>query len=214
MVNHCTFYYCGYENVPVIDARNVDVATIQNCIFSQSSQFASLVELYSWSQIMYTDAYATGDITLYPNVTLGAGILYEDPQFSNPSEGQFDLLAASVLYDHPGNQGVAYGDRRRHDPSVIQAIHDQPILAYELVSNYPNPFNGETTLRISLENDSHVDVQIFDLTGRQLLHPVSHRFAAGGHSLSLNLTTFESGVYLCKVSMGSDSYMTKMTVIK
>ncbi|NQV40809.1 MAG: T9SS type A sorting domain-containing protein [Candidatus Marinimicrobia bacterium] len=214
MVNQCTFYYCGYDNVPVIDARNVDVATVQNCIFSQSSQFASLVELYSWSQIMYTNIDASGDITLYPNVTLGAGILYEDPQFSNPSEGQFDLLAASVLYDHPGNQGVAYGDRRRHDPSIIQAVDDQPIISHNLVSNYPNPFNGETILSISLENDSQVDVQVYDLTGRQLLHPISNRFTAGAHNLSLNLSAFESGVYLCKVSMGRDHSMTKMTVIK
>ncbi|MBC8374608.1 MAG: T9SS type A sorting domain-containing protein [FCB group bacterium] len=214
MVNHCTFYYCGYDNVPVIDARNVDVATIQNSIFSQSSQFASLVELYSWSQIMYTNAYSTGDITLYPNVTLGAGILYEDPQFSNPSEGQFDLLASSVLYEYPGNQGVAYGDRRRHDPSVIQALDDQPIRSHELVSNYPNPFNGETTLRFSLEQDGQVDVQIFDLTGRQLLHPVSERFARGVYNLALNLDAFESGVYLCKVSLDNQYQMTKMTVIK
>ncbi|MBT7579748.1 MAG: T9SS type A sorting domain-containing protein, partial [Candidatus Marinimicrobia bacterium] len=214
MVNHCTFYYCGYDNVPVINARNVDVATIQNSIFSQSSQFASLVELYSWSQIMYTNANSCGDITLHPNVTLGEGILYEDPLFSNPAEGQFDLLAASVLYDYPGNQGVAYGDRRRHDPSIIQSIDDQPIGSHQLLSNYPNPFNGETTLQLSLERDSQVDVRLFDLTGRQLLHPISHKLTAGAHKLTLNLNAFESGVYLCKVSTGIENYMTKMTVIK
>lgn len=214
MINHCTFYHCGYDNETLIDARNVDVATVQNCIFSESSQFASVVELYSWSQIRYTNVYNSGDISLYPNVTLGAGILYEDPQFANTAEGDFTLLPASVLYDHPGTEGVAYGDRRWHDPSVPQSIDDQPRLSYDLVGNYPNPFNGETTLRFSLEHDSQVDVQIFDLTGRQVSHPVSHRFTAGAHQLPLNLDAFESGVYLCKVSKGSAHEMTKMTVIK
>lgn len=214
MVNHCTFYHCGYNNETVINARNVDVATIKNCIFSESSQSDNLVELYSWSQILYTDVYNSGDISLHPNVTLGAGILYVDPQFANPAEGLLDLVPGSVLYDYPGTDGLAYGDRRRHDPSVPQAI-DQPLENdHELVSNFPNPFNGGTTLRFSLEHDSQVDVQIFDLTGRQVSHPVSHRFTAGAHQLSLNLDAFESGVYMCRVSMGIEQQMTKMTVIK
>ena len=83
-----------------------------------------------------------------------------------------------------------------------------------MLSNYPNPFNGETTLQLSLERDSQVDVRLFDLTGRQLLHPISHKLTAGAHKLTLNLNAFESGVYLCKVSTGIENYMTKMTVIK
>ena len=214
MINHCTFYYCGYDNVPVIDARNVDVATIQNCIFSQSSQFASLVELYSWSQIMYTNVDASGDITLYPNVTLGEGILYEQPQFSNPSEGDFELLASSVLYDHPGNQGVAYGDRRRHDPDIIQSIDSELISSYALISNYPNPFNAGTSLQFSLELAEWVDVIIYDLVGREVAHPVSDNFSAGSQNVHLQLDELESGVYLCKVQSGTQTFMTKMTVIK
>ena len=213
-INHNTFYFCGYENVPVINARNVDVATIQNGIFSQSSQFASLVELYSWSQIQYTNVDASGDITLYPNVVLGAGIIYEAPQFLNPSEGNFTLDPVSVLYNYPGTEGVAYGDRRRHDPSVPQSINHQRIESFELVSNYPNPFNGGTTLRFSLEMDSQVDVTIYDLTGREISHPISNTYLSGLHNIKLGLDALESGIYMARVELGSEVQMTKLTVIK
>ena len=214
MINHCTFYYCGSEGETVIDARNVDVATVQNSIFSESSKFASIVELYSWSQIQYVDVYASGDITLYPNVVQGTGITYEVPQFVNPTEGNFTLDPISVLYNYPGTDGVAYGDRRRHDPSVPQAIEYQLITRPDLVSNYPNPFNGGTTLRFSLENDSQVDVQIYDLTGRQMRQPISGKYPSGTHNIQLGLNELASGVYLCKVDLGSEVLMTKMMVIK
>ncbi len=214
MVNQCTFYNCGYDNLPVIDARNVDVATIQNCIFSESSQFASLIELYSWSQILYTDVHSSGDITLYPNVTLGAGILYADPQFANAPEGLFNLVPESVLYDHPGTQGVAYGDRRRHDPTVIQSLNNQPISSYDLISNFPNPFNAGTNLKFSLDSSGDVAVFIYDLNGRQLSQIVSQKFAAGSHTVHLQLDYLESGLFLCKLVHGDEQFMTKMTVIK
>ncbi len=214
MINHCTFYHCGYDNEPVIDARNVDVATIQNSIFSESSQFSSVVELYSWSQIKYTDVYNCGDITLYPNVTLGDGMLYDDPLFSDVSAANFTLVPESILYENPGTEGVAYGDRRWHDPSVPQSIDEPMVSNPELVSNYPNPFNGSTTLSFYLERDSQVDVSIYDLRGRLLIHPVSEKYTPGNHNLLLDLTNLESGIYLCKVQLGREHQMTKMTVIK
>lgn len=214
MVNHCTFYHCGYDNLPVIDARNVDVATIQNCIFSESSQFASLVELYSWSQILYTDVHSSGDISLHPNVSLGAGILYEDPQFANAPEGLFNLDPESVLYDHPGTEGVAYGDRRRHDPSVIQSVDPQIVSGYALIQNYPNPFNGGTNLRFSLEHPESVTIKLFDLNGREIISTLSQSYSAGSHDIHLQLGYLESGIYLCQLSFGAERLMTKMTVIK
>jgi len=192
----------------------VDGATIKNSVFSESSQFSSVVELYSWSQILYTDVHSSGDITLYPNVSLGAGILYEDPLFSNAAEGLFNLEPESVLYDYPGTEGVAYGDRRRHDPSVIQALNHQPINSFDLISNYPNPFNSGTNLKLSLTSSAWVEVFIYNLKGQQLSHPVSQRFTAGSHTVPLKLDHLESGLYFCKVFHGDAQLMTKLTVIK
>ncbi len=214
MINHCTFYHCGYDNETVIDARNVDGTTIQNCIFAESSQSTSVVELYSWSQIKFTNVYASGEITLYPNVTLGEGMLYEDPAFANAPEGDFTLTPESVLYDHPGTEGVAYGDRRWHDPNVHQSVEPQLVRGYDLIHNYPNPFNGSTNLQIELESNSALHIDIYDLTGRLISSPHSGFYLAGSHTIQLDLGYLESGLYLCSVKNDVTQFMTKMTVLK
>ena len=88
------------------------------------------------------------------------------------------------------------------------------ITSSELVSNFPNPFNGGTTLRFHLGKNTHVQVYIYDVTGKRISQTDFGDYVSGTHYLQLDLGYLDSGIYLCKVVMGNEQQITKMTVIK
>ena len=54
---------------------------------------------------------------------------------------------------------------------------------FALHQNYPNPFNPLTTIRYDLPHDSHVEIIIYDVLGRQVRTLVNKQVSAGYHSV-------------------------------
>ena len=72
-----------------------------------------------------------------------------------------------------------------------------------LISNYPNPFNPESNITLSLNDSYEVSVSVYDINGRH----VDTLFAAGilqagEHRFRWQPDNLPSGVYLLKVSAG------------
>jgi hypothetical protein len=89
-----------------------------------------------------------------------------------------------------------------------------------IVERVPNPFNPTTTIRFDLARDSHVELQIFDVSGRRVRRLVDANLGAargiaeiwngmndGGHRVT-------SGVYLYRLTAGDFSATRKMIVLE
>ncbi len=85
---------------------------------------------------------------------------------------------------------------------------------YAMEQNYPNPFNAETVIRYQLPEDTHVKVQIMDITGRVIVTLVNDRQEAGYKSVTWNARNVASGVYFCKLTAGKFSDMKRLVLIK
>lgn len=214
LINHCTFHEVGSSAYPVINARDVDVTTIQNSIFSSSSTGGNIVELYSWSQIMYTDVYESGALGLHEPANSGEGMLALDPGFTNALIGDFTLTENSELYAYPGSEGEIYGDRNWLDPRFVSITEVEQPKTFRPLKNYPNPFNGSTALQFTLEADAQLSIMILDLRGRPVQELPVKRYTAGQHEVSIDLGGLSSGVYLCRIDGTSYEMMTKLMVIK
>jgi len=64
---------------------------------------------------------------------------------------------------------------------------------------YPNPVKDEFTLRFSLEHQSSVVIEIFDLSGRKV-YEISSSFSRGPHQINYNVNDYISGIYYIKMS--------------
>ncbi len=53
---------------------------------------------------------------------------------------------------------------------------------YSLSQNYPNPFNPATQIKFSIPEASRVNLQIFDITGKEIRTLVNKNFEAGNYS--------------------------------
>jgi uncharacterized delta-60 repeat protein len=86
--------------------------------------------------------------------------------------------------------------------------------AFALHQNFPNPFNPTTTIAFSLEKAGEVRLEVFDITGRQVATVVNARFNAGKHQVVFDASRLSSGVYLYKLTQGTQTIHRKMLLMK
>ena len=63
----------------------------------------------------------------------------------------------------------------------------------------PNPVNDRTVLLYSIEDNSPVDITVFDLTGRALIHQSENGQPAGTYRTELDFNDLPVGMYLCQL---------------
>jgi uncharacterized protein (DUF1501 family) len=85
---------------------------------------------------------------------------------------------------------------------------------FTLSNAYPNPFNPVTQMTYGVKQNSLVDIRVFDLKGRQVLHPVHKVRPAGYYRLNLNGRSLPSGNYSVVMNAGNTTRKTKITVVK
>ena len=88
-------------------------------------------------------------------------------------------------------------------------------MEYNVLANYPNPFNAETTLSFALEHSAHVMIDLFDVQGREVKSVANDVFAAGEHRLSFQAPELTSGSYFAVLRMdGMKVSARRMTLLK
>jgi hypothetical protein len=79
---------------------------------------------------------------------------------------------------------------------------------------YPNPFNPETTIRFGLRVSSRVRLTIYDLLGRQIDLLLDQVEQPGWHSVIWNGSKRASGMYVCRIDIGSVSVSEKILLAR
>ena len=97
---------------------------------------------------------------------------------------------------------VKIGAKVVEEPTDDQGLYTTIIEA--LV--YPNPNNGDFTLRIKLDNEAPIQVDVFNLMG-QLIHTDS--FVAKSIDKPYTLNKILPGMYLVRVKAGRDQQTVK-----
>ena len=72
---------------------------------------------------------------------------------------------------------------------------DLNTLSFELLGNYPNPFNPETVIRYNLPVSGTVSLKIYDSRGELITTLSPGVTESGTHEIHLNLSGKASGVY-------------------
>lgn len=70
---------------------------------------------------------------------------------------------------------------------------------FELVQNFPNPFNPTTRINFNLAVDSRVSIKIFNSIGEEVKTLVSGNYSAGLHNETFDASGLNSGVYVYKI---------------
>ena len=85
----------------------------------------------------------------------------------------------------------------------------------ELLQNVPNPFNGTTQIGYKLENESTVQLNIYNYTGQLISRINEGTKTKGTYQISFDATGLTSGIYFYSISInGQPTDARKMTVLK
>ena len=88
-------------------------------------------------------------------------------------------------------------------------------MEFDLYQNYPNPFNSTTIIPFRLNSGSHVEMAVFDISGKKIGPVQSAYYGAGLNTIEFNALGNASGIYFCKLSVnGQFSKSIKIVLTK
>jgi len=112
---------------------------------------------------------------------------------------------------------------RLGDVSVPTAVDDYTnnrVNSFDLISNYPNPFNPTTTIEFSIPERDLVSVVVYDVLGNKVSTLINNQEIAPGlkrivwNGKDDNNNPMVSGVYIYRITSGNLSATNKMMLLK
>ena len=71
--------------------------------------------------------------------------------------------------------------------------------SFELLSNYPNPFNPSTTVSFKVATESHIRLTVFDMLGRKVATLTDQPYTGGIHQVQWDASAMASGQYIYRM---------------
>ena len=85
------------------------------------------------------------------------------------------------------------------EPTGINNNQPQLPVRFEILGNYPNPFNPTTTIRYSIPSDGKVVLKVFNVLGQQVEKIDLGLQKAGVKEIQFNGKNLSSGTYFYKL---------------
>jgi hypothetical protein len=106
-----------------------------------------------------------------------------------------------------------------HSTKVDLGENDNVPENWELMQNYPNPFNRSTTIPYLLNDNSFVDISIYDFVGKRVKTFIHQDQQAGHYQVRWDGTDHRnrivgSGIYFIKMRKDRESQTRKILFIK
>lgn len=133
-----------------------------------------------------------------------------DTHIAPNASAPFEILT-SVDFDDAASM-TPYINYHYAEPSI--AVDEQPVRSFQLLGNYPNPFNPITTIEFEIPDYQPVRFCVFSLTGQLLDEIVNDHLAPGIHTVIWDGSRYSSGTYLYRITSGNHTLTGRMMLIK
>ena len=108
-----------------------------------------------------------------------------------------------------GEQDVYYG----HIIPQYVAVEDHEKQNLISLTNYPNPFVDQTTIRYTIPSSCQVTLEIIDICGQVIHILISENQPAGFYSIDITGDKLTAGYYFCRLRAGTHSTTTRIVKI-
>lgn len=99
-------------------------------------------------------------------------------------------------------------------PEVMIAYECEIPYEFELMQNFPNPFNPVTKIGYSVNKTNHVKLIIYDVIGNYVTTLVSENQNPGNYYVNFNAADCSSGIYFYTLKLGLNSITKKCLLLK
>lgn len=98
------------------------------------------------------------------------------------------------------------------NPDILGVSESGNQSYFALSQIFPNPANEKTELNFTLPTAEKVNIEIFNALGQKISTLTEKYYTAGINQIELDVSGFQSGIYVCHISVGSESKTIKMCV--
>jgi parallel beta-helix repeat protein len=137
----------------------------------------------------------------------GQPVFYLRTLLNAAPKGNFSILGESELANGAAD---VYANAMLSTPKLV--AEEMPSALQ--VDVYPNPFSGQANLSFSLPEAGQVEVNLYDISGAEIMTLVNEKAGAGHHSRTFSAQGLAEGVYLLKVIQGESQAYTRINLIK
>jgi hypothetical protein len=87
-------------------------------------------------------------------------------------------------------------------------------LSFQLLPNYPNPFNPSTNIQFTVGGRTHAVLNVFDPIGREVAVLLNSEVEKGTHTVQFDGRDLSSGVYFVRLQAGGGVASHKILLLK
>ena len=171
----------------------------------------------SWDACVFADSYIVkrsdtpeGDYTV-----IASGLTeptYTDTDVTG-GETWYYIVSAVNVYDESLNS-----DEVSATPDIPVDVEENPVEFELSLDTYPNPFNSSIRLSYTIEEDSRIRLQIFNMLGQRVATLVNTHMNTGNHTVVWNGrddtgVLMSSGIYLLHLNSEKGSITKKIVLL-
>ncbi|MCB2213307.1 T9SS type A sorting domain-containing protein [bacterium] len=95
------------------------------------------------------------------------------------------------------------------DESSVESLPS----GFALLPSYPNPFNAQTSIRVTLPETSELTISVYNVAGQQVAELVNGPINAGSHEYSFDATHLASGLYFVQAAVPGRMMQTQKVLL-
>lgn len=112
-----------------------------------------------------------------------------------------------------------FPDKREEFEGVLTSSEDDGQIAeipdeFEIIGNFPNPFNPTTNINFELASPGNVAMDVFNVVGQKVATVDVGARSAGNHTFTFDASNLSSGVYIVRMTAGNQVATSRITLIK
>ena len=101
----------------------------------------------------------------------------------------------------------------RYDSTYVGIEGNTLPSIFEVSRPYPNPFNNQFSFLINIKKSQWIDIQLYDIIGRNIQHIFKGKLSTGKRNFSVK-TDLPTGIYLLKIQTAKQSHVRKILHLK
>ncbi len=97
---------------------------------------------------------------------------------------------------------------------VAKAVVNEDLPNIIILKNSPNPFSSSTLIEYTIPFDGHYKIELFDTKSIKISTLIESEAKAGNHQISLNSNDISSGIYSLVLTIGTETLVKQIVIVK
>jgi Secretion system C-terminal sorting domain len=111
--------------------------------------------------------------------------------------------------------GIAHTTSGGEMTSVGEALNITAPNRFEIIQNFPNPFNPSTMIQFTVPSNGQARLKIFNMLGQEVATLFDDVATAGTrHQVEFNASNLAGGIYFSRLEFGGQTQIQKMILLK